>query len=149
MPFWIAAAVLGGSFYQAEQASKAAKKARDASAAEARKASAQMQEQISAQQEQAKVARERLSAETAKYAEQKASLEAEAKATASTLEAERRKLGEEESSKLRARVRSGRRALLSDVRINPEMGLLGADTTLGASTATVGQLWKLKLKQMT
>jgi lipoprotein-anchoring transpeptidase ErfK/SrfK len=140
MPFWIAAAILGGSVYQATEASKAASKARNASAAEARKASVQMQEQISAQQEQAKVARERLASETAKYSEQKASLEAEAKATAATLEAERRKLGEEESSKLRARVRSGRRALLSDVRINPEMGVLGADSTgtLGASINTVG-----------
>ena len=138
MPFWIAAAVLGGSVYQANEARKSASKARSASAAEARTAAAQMQQQISAQQEQAKVARERLASETAKYSEQKASLEAEAKSTAATLEAERRKLGEEESSKLRARIRSGRRALLSDVRINPEMGVLGADTTLGASTSTVG-----------
>jgi membrane protein involved in colicin uptake len=140
MPFWIAAAVLGGSVYQANEARASASKARNASAAEARTAAAQMQQQIAVQQEQAKVARERLSAETAKYAEQKASLEAEAKATAATLEAERRKLGEEESSKLRARVRSGRRALLSDVRINPEMGVLGADSTgtLGASTGSVG-----------
>jgi hypothetical protein len=138
--YWIAAATLAGSVYQASEASKAAAKARNQAAAEARTATAQMQQQIAAQQEQAKVARERLSAETAKYSEQKASLEAEAKATAATLEAERRKLGEEESSKLRARVRSGRRALLSDVRINPEMGVLGADTagTLGASMNTVG-----------
>jgi hypothetical protein len=96
-----------------------------------------MEQQIAAQKEQAAVARERLSAETAKYAQEKASLEAEAKRTADTLEAERRKLGEEESSRLRARVRSGRRALLSDVRINPEMGVLGTDqtSTLGASVA--------------
>jgi membrane protein involved in colicin uptake len=140
MPFWIAAAVLGGSVYQANEASKSAAKARSSSAAEARKAASQMQQQISVQQEQAKVARERLASETAKYAEQKASLEAEAKATAATLEAERRKLGEEESSKLRSRVRSGRRALLSDVRINPELGVLGAESTgtLGASTGSVG-----------
>lgn len=138
--YWLAAATFAGSVYQANEARKSAAKARNASAAEARTATSQMQQQIAAQQEQAKVARERLSAETAKYAEQKASLEAEAKATAATLEAERRKLGEEESSKLRARVRSGRRALLSDVRINPEMGVLGADSTgsLGASMNTVG-----------
>jgi biopolymer transport protein ExbB/TolQ len=95
-----------------------------------------MQQQIAAQKEQAAVARERLTAETAKYAQEKASLEAEAKRTADTLEAERRKLGEEESARLRARVRTGRRALLSDVRIAPEMGILGTEqsSTLGAST---------------
>lgn len=128
MPFWISAAMLVGSVYQADQARKSAKEARLAAERETGIAQRQADEQIKLQQEQTNIAKERLSAETARYAEQKGAMEAEASRIAKQLEDERRRMGEEESSKMRARIRGGRRALLSDERLAPELGMLGAGT---------------------
>jgi hypothetical protein len=128
MPFWISAAMLVGSVYQADQARKSAKEARLAAERETGIAQRQADEQIKLQQEQTNVAKERLAAETARYAEQKGAMEAEASRIAKQLEDERRRMGEEESSKMRARIRGGRRALLSDERLAPELGMLGAGT---------------------
>jgi hypothetical protein len=128
MPFWISAAMLAGSVYQADQARKSAKEARLAAERETGIAQRQADEQIKLQQEQTNIAKERLSAETARYAEQKGAMEAEASRIAKQLEDERRRMGEEESSKMRARIRGGRRALLSDERLAPELGMLGAGT---------------------
>lgn len=72
MAFWIAAATLAGSAYQADRARKSAKEARLAAEREAAVTQSQTQQQIELQQQQAGIAKERLAAETAKYAEQKA-----------------------------------------------------------------------------
>jgi secreted protein with Ig-like and vWFA domain len=126
MPFWIASAVLAGSAYQADRARKTAKEARIVAEREAAVTQSQTQQQIEIQQQQAGIAKERLSAETAKYAEQKGAMEAEANRIAKELEDERRRMGQEESSKMRARIRGGQRALLSEQRLTPEIGMLGA-----------------------
>jgi hypothetical protein len=130
MPFWISAAVLAGSIYQTTEARKSAKEARAAAERETAITERQTQQQIEIQQQQAGIAKERLAAETAKYAEQKGAMEAEATRIAKELEDERRRMGQEESSKMRARIRGGRRALLSEQRLNPELGMLGTGMEL-------------------
>jgi hypothetical protein len=75
MAFWIAAATLAGSAYQADRARKTAKEARLAAEREAAVTQSQTQQQIEIQQQQAGIAKERLSAETAKYAEQKGAMD--------------------------------------------------------------------------
>lgn len=128
MTFWTAAAFLAGSVYQADTARRSANDARRAAERESAITQRQTEQQIALQREQANTAKERLSAETAKYAEQKSAMEAEASRIAKQLEDERRQMGQEESSKMRARIRGGRRALLSDERLAPELGMLGAGT---------------------
>lgn len=130
MPFWISAAVLAGSIYQTTEARKSAKEARAAAERETAITERQTQQQIEIQQQQAGIAKERLAAETAKYAEQKGAMEAEATRIAKELEDERRRMGQEESSKMRARIRGGKRALLSEQRLNPELGMLGTGMEL-------------------
>lgn len=91
----------------------------------------QMEAQTRAQEAAAAAAREQLAAQQAKYAEEKASMEAEAKKRAEELEAQRRDMAEREAGRLKARIRGGRRALLSDARLNPEVGMLGGGTNMG------------------
>lgn len=93
---------------------------------------AQMEAQTRAQQAAADAARQRLEAEQNRYAEEKATMEAEAKKRAQEIEAQRRDMAEREAGRIRARVRGGRRMLLSDARLNPEVGMLGGQTNLGA-----------------
>lgn len=131
MAFWISAAILAGSTYQASQAKSAASKARAMAAQEAAAAQKSAEAQLLEQQKQTSIAKERLSAETARYAEQKSTMEAEAKRVAEQLESERRMMGAEESAKMRSRIRGGRRALLSEERLAPEMGVLGAGVSYG------------------
>ncbi len=50
---------------------------------------------------------------------------------AQELEAERRKMGSEESSRMKARIRGGKRALLSEERLAPEVGMLGTGVSYG------------------
>lgn len=126
MAFWISAAMLAGSVYQADRARKTAKEARLVAEREAAVTERQTQAQIELQQQQAGIAKERLAAETAKYAEQKGAMEAEAARIAKEMEDERRRLGQEESAKMKARARGGQRALLSEQRLTPELGMLGA-----------------------
>jgi membrane protein involved in colicin uptake len=94
-----------------------------------------MEQQISAQKAQADVARATLDNSIAKSAEQKSKLEAEAKAASDTMDAERRKMGEAEAARLKSLRRSGSRSLLSDSRLNPELGLTNASDTLGMGTS--------------
>ena len=131
MTFWIAAAILAGSTYQANEARKSARKAREVATQEAAAAQTAADAQLLEQQKQTSIAKERLSAETARYAEQKSAMEKEAVRIAGQLEEERRMMGQEESSKMRARIRGGRRALLSEERLNPEMGVLGSGVSYG------------------
>lgn len=134
MPF-IALAVLGGSYYQAQQNRQAMSRARD----EANRASAVAAEQASktaaAQQAQADVARETLSRSIAANAENKAKLDKEVAAQTAAMEAERKELGEKEAERIKKMQRSGSRSLLSQTRLAPELGLGGGDATLGAGIA--------------
>jgi chromosome segregation ATPase len=89
------------------------------------------QQQIAAQREQAGIARERLDYDMAKSREDRARLDAEAKKIADELEAEQRKMAKAESSRMSSMRRGGRRALLSQERLNPELGLTAYGDMLG------------------
>lgn len=134
MPF-IALAVLGASLYSAQQQRKAASQAKDQAAQQNAQAAAQMEKQIAAQRAQADVARATLDNSIAQSAQQKAKLEAEAQAASDSLDAERRKLGEAEAARLKSLRRSGSRSLLSDSRLNPELGLMNGSDTLGSGVS--------------
>lgn len=131
MPF-IALAILGATAYQANQQRKAASEAKDQAARANAIAAQQMQAQISAQQQQADIARQTLDVQMARNAEEKARLESEAKKASDAIDAERRKLGEQEAARLKSMRRSGSRSLLSDTRLNPELGLGNDNAMLGA-----------------
>lgn len=134
MPF-VALAILGTSFYAAQQQRKAASQARDQANQQNSQAAAQMERQISAQKAQADVARATLDNSIAQSAGQKAKLEMEAKAASDDMDAERRKLGEAEAARLKSLRRSGSRSLLSDSRLNPELGLTNQNDMLGMGTS--------------
>jgi membrane-bound lytic murein transglycosylase B len=134
MPF-IALAILGTSMYAAQQQRKAASQAQDQAAQQNSQAAAQMEKQIAAQRAQADVARATLDNSIAQSSQQKAKLEAEAKAASDSLDAERRKIGEAEAARLKSLRRSGSRSLLSDSRLNPELGLTNPSDTLGMGTS--------------
>ena len=120
---WLALAVLGGSVYQANEQRRAARSARNLAKSEAAQTYQAQQQQLALQREQAGIARERLDYEMAKSREDRAKLDAEAKKIADELEAEQRKMAKEESSRMSALRRGGRRSLLSQERLNPELGL--------------------------
>ena len=134
MPF-VALAILGTSMYQAQQQRKAASQARDDASRANAQAASQMEQQISAQRAQADVARATLDNSIAKSAGEKARLETEAKAASDSMDAERRKLGEAEAARLKSLRRSGSRSLLSDSRLNPELGLTNQNDMLGMGTS--------------
>lgn len=134
MPF-VALAILGTSLYAAQQQRKAASQARDQAAQQNSQAAQQMERQIAAQKAQADVAKASLDNSMAQSAQQKAQLEAEAQAASDSMDAERRKLGEAEAARLKALRRSGSRSLLSDSRLNPELGLTNGADTLGGGVA--------------
>ena len=96
----------------------------------------QMEAQADAQRQQAEIARQRAEEESARFAAEKAKLEEEAKKRQEELEAAQREMGERESARLRASRRSGRRSLLSQARLSPELGLGGAGTTLNTTNQT-------------
>lgn len=128
---WLALAVLGGSVYQANEQRKAARSARNLAKAEAAQTYQTQQQQLAVQREQAGIARERLDYEMQKSREDRAKLDAEAKKIADELEAEQRKMAKEESSRMSALRRGGRRSLLSQERLNPELGLTAYEDILG------------------
>ena len=135
MPF-IALAVLGASIYTANRQSAAASAARADAQRQATAASQQAQQQIAAQREQATVARDRLSFEIGRTAEDRARVESEAQRMAQELETQQRQFAEEEANRMRQMRRGGMRSLLSQERLNPELGLGAYDAqTFGAGTS--------------
>lgn len=142
MPPWIAAAVIGSSLYTAGEANKARKSAereqRKALAAQEVQAAAMRGEvaaqtaefakQSAALQQQASLAKEQFAASQQQYAENKLAMDAKAREVQAAADEERRKSAMQEASALRARTRGGRRSLLSQERMTPELGV------------TVGQL---------
>lgn len=128
---WLAFAVFAGSAYQANQQRKAADSARADAARESTKAAQMAEQQLAVQREQASIARERLNAEVGKNAEERARLDTQAKKMADDLEAQQREYAEQESQRLKIARRGGRRSLLSDQRLNSELGIGGADNQLG------------------
>lgn len=134
MPF-IAGALLVGSVYQANQQKKAMEQARMEAARQNAMASKQAEVTAAAQRESNELARQKLTFEIEKNKEDKAKLEAEAKKISDELEAENRTLAEQEMTRIKNMRRTGSRALLSDTRLNPELGLGGGTDSFGAGTS--------------
>jgi predicted nucleic acid-binding Zn-ribbon protein len=128
---WLALAVLGGSVYQAQETRKAARSARNMAKSEAAQTYQTQQQQLAVQRQQANTARERLDYEMSRSREDRARLDSEAKKISDELEAEQRKMAKAESSRMSAARRGGRRALLSQERLNPELGLTSYEDILG------------------
>lgn len=121
----------------AATAERESQAARAEAAAQAAAVEREMARQAEAQQRQAEIARQRLAeesaraaAEAATAAQERAKLEADAKKRTEELEAAQREMGERESARLRASRRSGRRSLLSQARLSPELGLNSGGTSL-------------------
>jgi hypothetical protein len=137
MPFWIAAAVIGSSLYTANEASSARKAAereqrkalaaQEAQAAamrgEVAKQTAEYAKQSASLEQQAKLQKEQFAQQTLEYNENKLAMEKKAKEVQDQVDEERRKAAAQEASALKARTRGGRRMLLSQERLNPELGV--------------------------
>lgn len=151
MPWIIAAAILGGAAYTANEANKARRQAeqqqqqllaQQKSDAEAMRAKLSEQSSIYGRQagaleEQARIAKDQLanaqatlsqnvkSYETglSQYQQARIEMEQKAKEAQAAIDEERRKAAEQQATQLRARTRGGRRALLSQERLMPELGI--------------------------
>jgi DNA anti-recombination protein RmuC len=132
MPF-IALATLGVGIYTANRQAAAASAARADANRQATAASQQAEKQIAAQREAANTARDRLSFEINQSAADRARVEGEAQKMATDLETQQRQYAEEEAKRMTQMRRGGMRALLSQERLNPELGLGSYDaSTFGA-----------------
>lgn len=134
---WLALAFLGGSALQASEARKARKAAsanqiaqleQQAKDAEAMRSAIDAQTKAYAAtgaslQEQADIARRSFEASQSQYQENKLMMERQAEEVRRATDEERRKAAAAEQSALRARTRGGRRALLSQERLTPELGI--------------------------
>lgn len=141
---WIAAAIIGGSLYQAGEARKSRKSAEnmqtkallqqqadaEAMRAELAKQTTEYSKQGASLEMQAKTAKQQFDAAQLQYTENKAAMEAKAKEVQAAAEEERRKAAASEASALKARTRGGRRSLLSSERMDSELGI--GMTTLGS-----------------
>ena len=88
---------------------------------------------VDVQRQQFQVAQTSLQQETARYEEQRAEAEKRETALQTEIEERRRKEVQEEQASARARrLRGGMRGLLSQTRLNPELGIRSKQTTLGA-----------------
>jgi hypothetical protein len=137
MAGWVAAAIVGTSLYTASEArsarSEAERQQRKALAAqetqaaamrgEVAKQTAEYAKQSASLQQQANLAKEQFAASQAQYAESKLAMDAKAREVQASVDEERRKAAAQEASALKARTRGGRRSLLSQERINPELGI--------------------------
>jgi len=140
----IAAAIIGGSLYQANEARRARKGAEDQqrqALMQQQRDAAAMREELARQtleyskqgaslEQQAKLAKQQFETAQLQYGENKAAMEAKAKEVQAAAEEERRKAAAAEASALKARTRGGRRSLLSQERMNSELGI--GSTTLGS-----------------
>ena len=140
----IALAIVGGSLYQANEARRSRKSAEDqqtralmqqqadaaAMRAELAKQTLEYSKQGASLEEQAKLAKQQFETAQLQYGENKASMEAKAKEVQEAAEEERRKAAASEASALKARTRGGRRSLLSQERMDSELGI--GSTTLGS-----------------
>lgn len=141
---WIAAAIIGGSLYQANESKKARRSAErnqekallqqqadaEAMRTEMSRQTAEYAKQGASLEQQAKVAREQFDTAQLQYKENKAAMETKAKEVQAASEEERRKAAAAEASALKARTRGGRRSLLSKERMDSELGI--GMTTLGS-----------------
>ena len=145
MSGWIAAAIVGTSLLQANEARKARQAAARNQALQleqqARDA-AEMREGITRQTDaynktaasladQAETARKAFQSSQLQYQENKLAMERKAQEVQAAADEERRKAAQSEASALRARTRGGRRSLLSQERLTPELGVTGSQLGTG------------------
>lgn len=151
MPWIIAAAIFAGTAYTANEASKARRQAeqqqqqllaQQKSDAEAMRTKLSEQSAIygrsaGALEEQARLAKDQLATAQAalsqnvksyetglsQYQQARIEMEQKSKDTQKQIDEERRKAAEQQATQLRARTRGGRRALLSQERLTPELGV--------------------------
>lgn len=137
MSGWIAGAILVGSAYQASEARKARKDAsrqqeqallqqrRDAEAMrlDVQKQTEAYRQSGAALQQQADVARQSFQQQQLQYQENKLAMEAKAREVQAAADEERRRAAAAEASALKARTRGGRRSLLSEERMDAELGI--------------------------
>jgi hydroxylamine reductase (hybrid-cluster protein) len=142
---WLALAVAGGSAYQGYEARKARKDAeRQQSQAlaqqqadsmamrnELARQTAEYAKQGASLEQQAQMARQQFEAQQLQYQESRLSMEQKSKEVQAAADEERRKAAAAEASALKARTRGGRRALLSQERLTPELGITSAQLSPG------------------
>ena len=95
------------------------------------KQTAAYQQQAGSLQQQADTAKQAFEASQAQYAQNKLAMDQKAKEVQAAADEERRKAAQQEASALRARIRGGRRSLLSDARMDAELGVAAS---LGGSS---------------
>jgi hypothetical protein len=81
--------------------------------------------------EQAKLARESFNAQQEQYQEARLEMQTKAKEVQDAIDEERRKAAASDASAIRARTRGGRRALLSQERLTPELGIMSPQLSPG------------------
>jgi len=145
MPVVIASAILLSTAYQANEARKARAAAarnqaiqlqqQEADAAAMRNAIAQQTaaygQQAASLQSQAETARQAFQASQLQYQENKLAMENKAREVQAAADEQRRLAAQSEASAIRARTRGGRRALLSQERLTPELGVTGPQLGTG------------------
>jgi hypothetical protein len=140
----IALAIVGSSIYTAGESRRARRSAErnqekallqqqadaEAMRTEMSRQTAEYAKQGASLEQQANVARQQFDTAQTQYKENKAAMETKAKEVQAAAEEERRKAAASEASALKARTRGGRRSLLSQERMDSELGL--GMTTLGS-----------------
>ena len=81
------------------------------------------QQQAASLQQQAEVAKQQFSQSQLQYQENKLAMEKQARTVQEAADEERRKAAAADASALKARTRGGRRSLLSQERLTPELGI--------------------------
>lgn len=142
---WLALAVAGGAAAQTYEARKARKNAErqqalalkqqesDALAMrnEIARQTAEFAKQGASLEQQAETARQQFEEQQLQYKENKLLMEQKSKEVQAAVDEERRKAAASEASALRARTRGGRRSLLSQERLTPELGVTSAQLAPG------------------
>ena len=134
---WIAASICLSTLYGANESRKAresaendqrnmlAQQASDQAAmrTELGKQTAEYAKQGASLAQQAQTAKDQFESSQANYATNKNEMEKTAKEVQASVDEERRKAAASEASALKARTRGGRRSLLSNERMNAELGV--------------------------
>jgi len=90
---------------------------------EVAKQTAEYAKQSTSLQQQSDIARQQFDAAQLQYKENKMAMEQKAQEVQAAVDEERRKAAASEASALKARTRGGRRSLLSQERMTPELGV--------------------------
>lgn len=137
MAYWITGAIVLSTAYSANEARKSRESAENdqrnmlaqqqtdqaAMRLELGKQTAEYAKQGASLEQQAQTARQQFETSQANYATNKNEMEKKAKEVQASVDEERRKAAASEASALKARTRGGRRSLLSNERMNAELGV--------------------------